>query len=73
MPDDSRKSRIVVNIRDLNKITKSNFYPLSLQLDITFAIIEFLYISTIDDNDYFHQFLVRYKDRHKLIVVSHRG
>ena len=73
MSDGSRKGRVVVNIRDLNKITESDFYLLSLQLDITSAVTKFLYISTIDDNGYFHQFLVRYKDRHKLTVISHRG
>ena len=73
MSNDTRKSRVVVDIRDLNKITKSDFYSLSLQSDIISAVIEFLYISTVDENDYFHQFKVRYKNRYKLTIISHRG
>ena len=73
MPNGSRKGRVVINIRGLNKITESDTYPLSLQSDITSAIIEYPYISTIDENGYFHQFSVRYKDRYKLTVISHRG
>ena len=73
MPDGSRKGRVVVDIRGLNKITESDSYPLPLQSDITSAVAGFPYISTVDGNGYFHQFLVRYKDRHKLTVVSHRG
>ena len=33
---------------------------------------KFPYIFIINENDYFHQFLVRYKDRHKFIIISHR-
>lgn len=73
LPDGSRKGRVVVDIRGLNKITESDSYPLPLQSDITSAVAGFPYISTVDGNGYFHQFLVRYKDRHKLTVVSHRG
>lgn len=73
MPDGSRKGRVVVDIRGLNKVTESDSYPLPLQSDITSAVAGFPYISTMDGNGYFHQFLVRYKDRHKLTVVSHRG
>ena len=32
----------------------------------------FSYISIVNENDYFYQFLVRYKNRHKLIIISHR-
>ena len=73
MPDGSRKGRVVVDIRGLNKITESDAYPLPLQSDITSAVAGYPYISTVDGNGYFHQFSVRYKDRHKLTVVSHRG
>ena len=43
-----------MNIRDLNKIIELDAYSLSLQLDIIFAIIEYFYISTINENDYFY-------------------
>ena len=73
LSDGTRKGRVVVDIRGLNKITESDSYPLPLQSDITSAVAGFPYISTVDGNGYFHQFKVRYKDRHKLTVVSHRG
>ena len=72
MSDDNKKGRVIIDIKDLNKITKSNSYFLPLQSNITFIIINFSYISTMNDNDYFHQFLIRYKDKHKFIIVSHR-
>ena len=68
-----RKGRVVVDIRGLNKITESNFYPLPLQSNIISAVTRFPYISTVNENGYFHQFFVRYKNRHKFIVISHRG
>ena len=71
--DDFRKGRVVVDIRGLNKITESNFYPLPLQSNIISAVTKFPYISTVNENDYFHQFFVRYKNRYKFIMVSHRG
>ena len=62
----------MIDIRDLNKITEIDSYSLSLQTNITSAIVECSYISIIDAIEYFHQFLVRKKNRHKFIVISHR-
>ena len=73
MPDGSRKGRVVVDIRGLNKITESDSYPLPLQGDITSSVAGFPYISVVDAVGWFHQFNVRHRDRHKLTVVSHRG
>ena len=73
MPDGSRKGRVVVDIRGLNKIAESDTYPLPRQEDITAAVAGFRYISVVDAVGWFHQFMVRHKDRHKLTVVSHRG
>ena len=73
LSDGSKKGRVVVDIRGLNKITESDAYPLPLQSDIIAAVAGAPYISTVDGNSYFHQFRVRHKDRHKLTVVSHRG
>ena len=62
----------MIDIRSLNKITEIDSYSLSLQTNITSAIVECSYISIIDAIEYFHQFLVRKKNRHKFIVISHR-
>ena len=72
MSDNSKKRCVVVDIKDLNKITKFDSYFLSLQSNIISAIINFSYISTMNNNGYFHQFLMRYKDKHKLIIIFHR-
>ena len=62
-----------MDIRGLNKIAESDSYPLPLQSEMISIVAGCRYISIIDGISYFHQFLIRYKDRHKLIVVSHRG
>ena len=63
----------MIDIRGLNKITKSDSYPLPLQGDITSSVAGFPYISVVNAVDWFHQFNVRHRDRHKLTVVSYRG
>ena len=68
-----RKGRVVVDIRGLNKIAITDSYPIPLQSDITSSVAGCRFISVFDAAGFFHQWLVRYKDRHKLTVVSHRG
>lgn len=68
-----RKGRVVVDIRGLNKITESDSYPMPLQSDVIGRVAGFRYISIVDATGYFHQFLVKILDRHKLTIVSHRG
>ena len=68
-----RKGRVVVDIRGLNKISMFDAYPMPLQSDILSAVIGCPYISVMDCAGFFHQWLVRMMDRHKLTVVSHRG
>ena len=68
-----RKGRVVVDIRGLNKISESDSYPMPLQTDITSAVSGCQYIIVFDAASFFHQWLVRQEDRHKLTVVSHRG
>ena len=70
--DDEKKNKVVINIRDLNAITQSNVYSLSLQIDIIFAIRNCLFISVVDASIFFYQWRVHSNDRHKLIVVIHR-
>lgn len=68
-----RKGRVVVDIRELNKITENDTYPLPLQSDIISLLLGYSYLSTIDAVGWFHQFSVARQDRHKFTVVSHRG
>ena len=67
-----RKGRVVVDIRELNKIADTNFYSLSLQSEIISLLLRYTYLFIIDAVGWFHQFLVTRNDRYKLTVVSHR-
>ena len=64
---------MVVDIRALNAITQPDAYPLPLQSDIIQAVQGCQYISVVDCSGFFYQWRVHPEDRHKLIVVSHRG
>lgn len=68
-----RKKRVVVDIRDLNKIFLQDSYSMSLQMIITTVVADCQYITMIDVNDYFYQWKIRSIDWSKLIIVSHRG
>ena len=68
-----RKGRVVVDLRALNDMAVNDSYPLPLQSDIISLISGYEYITVVDAAGYFHQFLVKTKDRHKLTIVSHRG
>ena len=68
-----RKGRVVIDIRGLNKISDFDAYPMQQQADIIAAIMGCPFISVMDAAAFFHQWLVRLADRHKLTVVSHRG
>jgi hypothetical protein len=72
MINDERKSRVIVNIRELNKIIEFDLYSMSLQIDIISAVTEAKFISIIDVAAFFYQFRVRISDRHKLTIVSHQ-
>ncbi|SLM36754.1 reverse partial [Lasallia pustulata] len=69
----TKKGRVVVDIRGLNKITTTDAYPIPLQSEIISAVHGSKFISTMDCTGFFHQWPVKEGDRHKLTVVSHRG
>ena len=69
----TRKARVVVDIRGLNKITMPDSYPLPYQSNIIAAVKGCPYISTMDGVAFFYQWLVARKDCHKLTVTTHRG
>ena len=73
MPDGSRKGRVVVDIRELNRVTETDTYPLPLQSDVIALYMGHAYISIVDAIGWFHQFRVQASDRHKLTVVIYRG
>ena len=68
-----RKSRVVVDVRPLNKWAEVDAYSLPLQSDITSAVQGCQFIFTVNGTGFFHQWNVARKNRHKLSVVSHRG
>ena len=70
--DSKRKKRVIVNIRDLNKITLIDSYFMSLQANIIVVVIDCRFISVFDAIDFFHSWLIKLTDRHKLTIVSHR-
>ena len=70
--ESERKDRVIVDIRDLNKISLIDFYFMPLQADITSVVADCRFIFVFDATDFFHQWFVKIVDRHKLIVVSHR-
>ena len=67
------KKRVMINIRELNDIIENDSYSLFFQSNIIAKIVESLYIFTIDVVDWFHQFNVRRKNRHKFTIITHRN
>jgi hypothetical protein len=72
MSNDERKKRIVIDVRDLNKIVEFDSYSMSLQTNIISVVADFKYISMIDAAAFFYQFRVKTIDRHKFTIISHR-
>lgn len=73
MPDGSRKGRVVVDIRALNKITMPDAYSVPSQADILAAIHGSKFITTVDCASFFYQRRVKPQHCHRLTVASHRG
>lgn len=57
-----RKGRVVVDIRDLNKITELDTYPMPLQADITALVADCPYVSVFDAASFFYQWLITIAD-----------
>ena len=68
----NQKRRVIIDIKDLNDIIESDNYSLFLQSNIITEIVDSSYISIIDVVDWFHQFNVQRKNRHKFTIVIHR-
>ena len=67
----NRKFRVMIDIRELNKITVFDAYSLSQQKNIIAAIHRVRYISMIDVTVFFHQWLVHSQNQSKLAVNTH--
>ena len=67
-----RKKRVIIDIRDLNKIIIIDSYSMSLQSNIISIVVDCHYISIFDVVDFFHQWLIKIIDRHKFIVILHK-
>ena len=48
------KSRVVVDIRGLNKITEEDTYPIPRQEDIIAAVKDYVYITVVDAALFFY-------------------
>ena len=68
-----RKKRIVINIRELNKISMFDAYSMILQNDIIISIMNSSYISFMNAISFFHQWLMKIINRHKFIVVIYKN
>ena len=67
-----QKNHVIVDIHDLNWISQSDFYSLSLQTDITAVIQKCYYIFTVNYASFFYQWLVNLINQFKFIVVLHQ-
>jgi hypothetical protein len=72
MSNEEKKRRVIVDIREFNKIVEFDSYSMLLQIDIISAIADFKFIFVVNVAVFYYQFRVRTADRHKLIVVFHR-
>ena len=70
--NEKKKDRSIVNIRNLNAITQSNVYSLSLQFDIISVVLDCQYITVLNCFVFFYQWRVHSDDSHKLTVITHR-
>ena len=70
---EKKKNRVMIDIRDLNAISQSNAYSLSLQDDIIQTVQECAFISVINCFNFFYQWRMHSNDRHKFTIMSHRG
>ena len=68
-----RKNRVMIDIRNLNKMSKFNVYFMFFQFDIISAIQNCKFISIMNCAVFFHQWQITSENRHKLTVVSHKN
>ena len=67
------KTRPVVDIRGLNKISQLDVYPMRTQEEIIQMCEGAKFITVLDAKGFFYQWLVKPGHRERLAVISHRG
>lgn len=70
---DEPRSRVVADLRPVNKWSIPDNYPLPLQADVIESCNGKRYISVMDATSFFFQFLVHKDYRDRFTYVSHRG
>ena len=70
--NDERKEKIMIDIRKLNKIFEFDAYSMFFQLNVTAAVMSASYISVMNCASFFHQWFVKLKNKHKLMMINHR-
>lgn len=63
---------MMIDICELNKISKFDVYFMFLQFDIIFSMQKCKFISIMNCVAFFHQWRIVKKDKHKLIVITHK-
>jgi hypothetical protein len=67
------KDRMVVDIRNLNKISEPDVYPVPLQTDVIAMMAGKKFISVIDCMTFFYQWRIWPPHWNRVTIVSHRG
>ena len=71
--ESQRKNRIIIDIKELNKMSKFDVYFMFFQFDIISVIQDCKFISIMNCAVFFHQWRMTSENRHKLIIVSHKN
>ena len=67
-----RKTRVIVDIRELNKITEFDAYSMSLQSNIISCIQNCKFIFLMNEATFFYQWWIKSENHHKMTIVIHR-
>ena len=69
----SKKGRVVVDLRNANKESVPDLYPIPTQEEIIQMVQGCYFISVVDACRFFYQWPVKREHRNRLAVVTHRG
>ena len=70
--NDERKEKVMINIRKLNKIFKFDAYLMFFQLNVITVVMNISYIFVMNCAEFFHQWFVKLKDKHKFMIINHQ-
>ena len=68
-----KKSQVVTNIKEFNKIAITNSYSISIQSNIIAYIRDCNYINLINKLIFFFQFLIIVTNKHKFSLITYRN